>query len=91
MSNKITFSAFGRDSYYHREWFKKNGFKFDRSSRKWVVENLPIEHAEDFASYCRKYGLTFERSDRIITEFDPEWVNSMEVYTKFSCEVDKVI
>ena len=70
MSNKISFSAFGRDSYYHRDWFKKNGFKFDRSSRKWVVENLPIEHAEDFASYCRKYGLTFERSDRVITEFD---------------------
>ena len=70
MSDKITFSAFGRDSYYHREWFKKNGFKFDRSSRKWVVEQLTIEHAEDFASYCRKYGLTFERSDRIITEFD---------------------
>ena len=62
MSKKITFSAFGRDSYYHREWFKKNGFKFDRSSRKWVVANLPIEYAEDFASYCRKYGLTFERS-----------------------------
>lgn len=70
MSNKITFSAFGRDSYYHREWFKKNGFKFDRSSRKWVVEQLPTEYAEDFASYCRKYGLTFERSDRVITEFD---------------------
>ena len=70
MAKQITFSAFGRDSYYHREWFKKNGFKFDRSSRKWVVEHLPIEHAEDFASYCRKYGLTFERSDRIITEFD---------------------
>ena len=49
---------------------KKNGFKFDRSSRKWIVEHLPIEHAEDFASYCRKYGLTFERSDRVITEFD---------------------
>ena len=28
MSKKITFSAFGRDSYYHRDWFKKNGFKF---------------------------------------------------------------
>ena len=27
MTKKITFSAFGRDSYYHREWFKKNGFK----------------------------------------------------------------
>ena len=23
MSNKISFSAFGRDSYYHRDWFKK--------------------------------------------------------------------
>ncbi len=23
MSKKITFSAFGRDSYYHRDWFKK--------------------------------------------------------------------
>ena len=70
MSKKITFSAFGRDSYYHRDWFKKNGFKFDRSSRKWTVAELPVEHAEEFASYCRKYGLSFERSDRLITEFD---------------------
>ena len=70
MSIKIIFSAFGRDSYYHRDWFKKNGFKFDRSSRKWTVHELPIENAEEFASYCRKYGLTFERSDRMITEFD---------------------
>jgi len=70
MSKKISFSAFGRDSYYHREWFRKNGFKFDRSSKKWTVEEMPIELAEEFASYCRKYGLTFERSDRVITEFD---------------------
>ena len=70
MSKKITFSAFGRDSYYHREWFKKNGFKFNRSSRKWTVQELPIEKAEGFGSYCRKYGLTFERSDRMITDFD---------------------
>ena len=70
MSKKISFSAFGRDSYYHRDWFKKNGFKFDRSARKWNVSELPVENAEEFASYCRKYGLTFERSDRIITEFD---------------------
>ena len=48
-------------SYYHRDWFKKNGFKFDRSSRKWTVYDLlPVEHAEEFASYCRKYGLTFD-------------------------------
>ena len=31
---------------------------------------MPIENAKEFASYCRKYGLTFERSDRMITEFD---------------------
>tara|TARA_Y100000590_G_C15236926_1_gene832253 strand:- start:129 stop:428 length:300 start_codon:yes stop_codon:yes gene_type:complete len=70
MTKKIIFSAFGRDSYYHREWFKKNGFIFDRSSKKWTVHELPIEHAEEFASYCRKYGLTFERSDRKIKDFD---------------------
>ena len=70
MSKKITFSAFGRDSYYHRDWFKSHGFKFVRSSRKWTVSELPIEYAEEFASYCRKYGLTFERSDRMISEFD---------------------
>jgi hypothetical protein len=23
--------------------------------------------------------------------FDPEWTNSMKAYTKFSCEVDKII
>ena len=49
---------------------QKNGFTFDRSSRRWTVNELPIEHAEEFASYCRKYGLSFERSDRLITEFD---------------------
>ena len=70
MSKKISFSAFGRDSYYHKDWFKQYGFKFDRSSRKWTVYDLPIENAEKFASYCRKYGLTFERSDRIISEFN---------------------
>ena len=70
MSKKISFSAFGRDSYYHRDWFKQYGFKFDRSSRKWTVYDLPQENAEKFASYCRKYGLTFERSDRVISEFD---------------------
>ncbi len=43
---------------------------------------------DDYSS-CIVYGYSY--SHRIITEFDPEWVNSMEVYTKFSCKVDKVI
>ena len=70
MSKKIVFSAFGRDSYYHRDWFKQHGFKFDRSSRKWTVYDLLSDNAEEYASYCRKYGLTFERSDRKISKFD---------------------
>ena len=85
MTKKITFSAFGRDSYYHREWFKKNGFKFDRSSRKWTVYELAITSAEAIASYCRKYGLTFERSDRMITDFDYSdylWEGEREEFMK---------
>ncbi|PPR47440.1 MAG: hypothetical protein CFH19_00479 [Alphaproteobacteria bacterium MarineAlpha5_Bin9] len=70
MTKKIIFSAFGRDSYYHRDWFKKKGFKFDRSAKKWTVSSLSSENAEEFASYCRKYGLTFERSDRNIKNFN---------------------
>jgi len=26
-----------------------------------------------------------------MTTFDPEWTNSMEAYTKFSCKPDKII
>ena len=70
MSKKIIFSAFGRDSYYHREWFKKHGFKFDRSSKKWVLYNVSNDQAEEYASYCREYGLSFDRSDRNIENFN---------------------
>ena len=47
-SKKITFSAFGRDSYYHRDWFKQYGFKFDRNSRKRSVPTnlLPTMEAK---------------------------------------------
>ena len=45
-------------------------FQSSQLSRRWTVHELPIENAEEFASYCRKYGLTFERSDRMITQFD---------------------
>ena len=43
---------------------------------------------EDYHS-CIVYG--YDYSHKILTELDPEWVNSMEVYTKFSCKVDRVI
>jgi len=33
---------------------------------------------------CIVYGYYY--SHKMLTELDPEWVNSMEVYTKFSCK-----
>jgi len=27
----------------------------------------------------------------MMASFDPEWTNSIKAYTKFSCEVDKII
>jgi len=44
-----------------------------------------------FDSYhdCIVFG--YDYSHRIMTEFDPEWVDSMEAYTKFSCKKDKII
>ena len=70
MPKKLNFAAYGWDSYYHREWFKRHGFKFDRSSKKWVLYNVSNEQAEDYASYCREYGLSFDRSDRNIENFN---------------------
>ena len=70
MTKKITFSAYGRDSYYHREWFKKHNFKFERSSKKWILYNITNDEAENYASYCREYGLSFDRSDRNIEDFN---------------------
>ena len=43
---------------------------------------------DDYHS-CIIYG--YEYSQKLITGFDPEWTNSMEAYTKFSCESDKII
>tara|TARA_R100000544_G_scaffold24767_1_gene12508 strand:- start:283 stop:501 length:219 start_codon:yes stop_codon:yes gene_type:complete len=38
---------------------------------------------------CIVYG--YEYSFRLMESFDREWVNSMEVYTKFSCEEQESI
>ena len=42
----------------------------------------------DYSS-CITYG--YDYSHTLMTEFDPEWVNSMEVYTKFSCKPNTTI
>jgi len=43
---------------------------------------------DDYNS-CIIYG--YKYSHTLMTTFDPEWTNSMEAYTKFSCKEDKII
>jgi len=38
---------------------------------------------------CIVYGYAY--SHTLMTEFDPEWTNNMEAYTKFSCEANQII
>ena len=38
---------------------------------------------------CIVYG--YKYSHTLMTTFDPKWTNSMEAYTKFSCETDTII
>ena len=98
MSNKITFSAFGRDSYYHREWFKKNGFKFDRSSRKWVVENLDNDQSAVYrkvydSMYTALESSSIPQAVLIFAKYqyqsafavDPE-INTLACLTELMCD-----
>ena len=43
---------------------------------------------DDYNS-CIIYG--YEYSHTLMKGFDPEWTNSMEAYTKFSCKEDEII
>lgn len=42
---------------------------------------------EDYSS-CIVFG--YKYSHKLLTEFDPEWTNSMLAYTKFSCKLQTV-
>jgi len=59
-----------------------------------IVENsckvipTPLVLFNDYSS-CIVYG--YDYSHTLMTTFDPEWTNSMEAYTKFSCEEDQII
>ena len=43
---------------------------------------------DDYSS-CIVYG--YDYSHKLIAGFDPEWTNSIKVYTKFSCKPEKII
>ena len=48
----------------------------------------PVVLFDDYHD-CIVYG--YDYSHELMASFNPEWVNSMEAYTKFSCKTDKVI
>ena len=43
---------------------------------------------DDYSS-CIVYG--YDYSHKLMASFDPNWTNSMEAYTKFSCEANQII
>ena len=43
---------------------------------------------DDYSS-CIVYGYNY--SHKLMASLDPEWINSMLAYTKFSCKPDKII
>ena len=49
----------------------------------------PIEFYLMTISSCIVYG--YAHSHKLMAGFDPEWTNSMEAYTKFSCKPDQII
>ena len=59
-----------------------------------IVENsckvIPTPQVlfDDYSS-CIVYG--YAHSHKLMTTFDPEWTNSMEAYTKFSCKKEEII
>ena len=48
----------------------------------------PIVLFDDYSS-CMVYG--YDYSYKLMTTFDPEWTNSIEAYTKFSCKAEEII
>ena len=58
------------------------------AGNKCKVIPTPQDLFDDYSS-CIVYG--YDYSYTLMAGFDPEWTNSMEAYTKFSCKADKII
>ena len=52
------------------------------------VISTPQVLFDDYSS-CIIYG--YSHSHKLMASFDPEWINNMKAYTKFSCEPGKII
>jgi len=58
------------------------------ASNNCKVIPTPVVLFDDYSS-CLVYG--YEYSHKLMASFDSEWTNSMKAYTKFSCDLDKII
>ena len=56
MTKKITFSAFGRDSYYHRDKFKRHGLKFSSKAKTWTSNKLSKKDQKELEKIKEKYN-----------------------------------
>ena len=72
MSENITFSVSGAETYYHKDWLKSKGFKWMKSSKKWEKLNIQEIEADQLSEHCREFGLYYERSDKGMPSFDYE-------------------
>ena len=52
------------------------------------VISTPKVLFDDYSS-CIIYGYNY--SHKLMAGIDPEWTNTMEAYTKFSCKSDEII
>ena len=59
MSENITFSVSGSETYYHKDWLKSKGFKWVTSSKKWEKLNI-------LESMLTNYQSTVESLDFIM-------------------------
>ena len=88
MSENITFSVSGSETYYHKDWLKSKGFKWVPSGKKWEKVNILELEADQLSEYCREFGLYYERSDKGMPKFDYEsylWDPYLDRSRSLSC------
>ena len=63
MSENITFSVSGSETYYHKDWLKSKGFKWVPSGKKWEKLNILELEADQLSEYCREFPLCLYKQE----------------------------
>ena len=77
MSENITFSVSGSETYYHKDYLNLN-FKWTngKNGKKLIFR----VRSRSIVQYCREFGLYYERSDKGMPKFDYESYLWMEIF-----------